>query len=62
MMNRRVNNVPIPREKFNVRPVLAVTPSSGPNIKICLWNLHIIYPTSHYDELPLYQRKENNFL
>ena len=27
-----------------------------------LWNLYIINPTSHNDELPLYRRKENYFL
>ena len=27
-----------------------------------MWNRHNIRPTSHHDELPLYGRKENNFL
>ena len=29
--------------------------------KILLWNWHIIYPTTHHGEPPLYRQKENNF-
>ena len=35
---------------------------TGLKIKTLLWDWQIIYPTSHHDELPLYRRKENNFL
>ena len=31
-------------------------------LKIFLWKWHIIYPTSHYDEIPPCKRKENNFI
>ena len=31
-------------------------------ITICMWNWHIINPTSHHNELPPYRRKENNFI
>ena len=30
-------------------------------INFLVWNWHIIYPTSHHDELQLYRRKENHF-
>ena len=35
------------------------TAKTGLTIKIYLWNWHIIYPTSHHDEFPLYRRKDS---
>ena len=35
---------------------------TGLTIKICMWNWHFFYPTSNHDELPLYLRKESNYI
>ena len=32
-----------------------LTAETGLTIKILLWNRHIIHPTSHHDEFPLYR-------
>ena len=37
-----------------------LTAETGLAIKGFKGNWHIIYPSSHHDELPLYRRKENN--
>ena len=43
---------------YIVRLVSAVRPSPVTELS---WNVHIIYPLSHRDELSLHRRKENEF-